>query len=885
MAEKIKIAELSLDDKALIKSLSETKKNIDQLKKSQAELKKTGNGASELFVEQASELKALNKEYNAGVKVLADRTKAISDLEAREQLLNVALNTEVDTIAAAREQNKLLNELRNTAVTTLGEQSEEVQKLNAKLDENNEFIKANADAYLKQKINIGNYKESIKEAFDEINIFNGGLGGFIARSKEAGGVGALVASSFKAMTSGLIGLTKAALSFIATPIGAVLAAIVAAFALVRNALNRNEESVNKLKKAFAPFIGIVNGVLKALEPLGEFLIDGIAKAFEFVEKAVFSALDALSTALEFLGFEETAASLKGFNNGLKESAENSKALAQAQSEYEKEQRKANKTQLDYQRQAEKLRQIRDDENLTIRERIAANEELGVVLKKQLEEELRIANIALEVANLRLESEGRTSELLDAQAEALERVADIQERITGQESEQLVNRVALQKEAADKAKELADRAIAEQESQLELFIQQQGVRAKSLQEQLDIAREVYRREVEILEANLKNRNLTQTQYDAELLALKNDLIKQQSDLAIQEGNRELQLYIENNQSKIDNEKFFTELALQEEIRRQELIAQKREEFAALQFEKGVINEQQYQDELTRIQNDIRLQREEAEKQREEAEKEKRLIDRENQLQIDEELFQEDLAIRLERLELQRQQELEQAEKTGADIALINQKYALAEEALRKQTELAKIGSTQDALGDINTIISSAFGEQKELSFILATIDTVLGAQKAYLSQLVPGDPSSLLRAGLAAAAAGAAGAARVAQIAGVKFEKGGISEIHGASHAGGGVPIYAGNQYIGEAEGGEGIGILNRAAFSGFMDFNNSFLSGRSSGGRFEGGGIITQAVRPSEVGSTEQMLNAISQMKVQVAVEDINDGQGSYADVVNSANL
>ena len=41
-----------------------------------------------------------------------------------------------------------------------------------------------------------------------------------------------------------------------------------------------EESTAKITRAFSAFEGITNFVLKALEPLGEFLIDGIVAGFE-----------------------------------------------------------------------------------------------------------------------------------------------------------------------------------------------------------------------------------------------------------------------------------------------------------------------------------------------------------------------------------------------------------------------------------------------------------------------------------------------------------------------------------------------------------------------------------------------------------------------------
>ena len=57
---------------------------------------------------------------------------------------------------------------------------------------------------------------------------------------------------------------------------------------------------------------------------------------------------------------------------------------------------------EYDRQAEKLRQVRDDETKTFEERIAANEELGRVLKEQEEEMLRLIDIRIREAELDLE---------------------------------------------------------------------------------------------------------------------------------------------------------------------------------------------------------------------------------------------------------------------------------------------------------------------------------------------------------------------------------------------------------------------------------------------------------------------------------------------------
>jgi len=185
MANKIVIAELDLDVSALIKNTTELKSEIDKLKQSQKELTKEGNTASQEFVQNAADLKSLSTAYNANVKAIADQTKATEDVTSRTQLLEQALSIEVTSIKEAREQNALLNRLRNEANATTAEGQAEIKRLNNALDANNDFIKENADQYLQQKINVGNYKDSIKEAFNEMNIFNGGISGFIARSQEA----------------------------------------------------------------------------------------------------------------------------------------------------------------------------------------------------------------------------------------------------------------------------------------------------------------------------------------------------------------------------------------------------------------------------------------------------------------------------------------------------------------------------------------------------------------------------------------------------------------------------------------------------------------------------------------------------------------------------
>jgi len=109
---------------------------------------------------------------------------------------------------------------------------------------------------------------------------------------------------------------------------------------------------------------------------------------------------------------------------------------------------------EYDRQAEKLRQVRDDETKTFEERIAANEELGRVLKEQEEEMLKLIDIRIREAELDVEKNNSIENQVKLQ-EALNEKKAVEAQITGFQSEQLVNQVSLQKEQTQVALENAE----------------------------------------------------------------------------------------------------------------------------------------------------------------------------------------------------------------------------------------------------------------------------------------------------------------------------------------------------------------------------------------------------------------------------------------------
>jgi hypothetical protein len=110
------------------------------------------------------------------------------------------------------------------------------------------------------------------------------------------------------------------------------------------------------------------------------------------------------------------------------------------------------------------------------------------------------------------------------------------------------------------------------------------------------------------------------------------------------------------------------------------------------------------------------------------------------------------------------------------------------------------ATKTGLSTVNDVIQAFAGEsekQQEKAFkvnkaaniAMSVIDTLKGAVAAYTSQIVAGDPTSVIRGAIAAAMVTAAGIANIKKIASTQFKgasASGASGGAGASGGGGGV---------------------------------------------------------------------------------------------------
>lgn len=215
-----------------------------------------------------------------------------------------------------------------------------------------------------------------------------------------------------------------------------------------------------------------------------------AGALEDVKKAGKESLDVLTGVDN--SFEKTVETVTKATKSIVAYAKSTYAAAESNVELQKSAELGiaqNRIILEqYDRQAERLRQIRDDEQKTIAERIAANERLGEVLNEQ--ERLMIANadaviLAAQAQFNKNANDENQIALLEARAEK----EGILAQIEGFRSEQLMNENSLKREQ----KEIDDENFESKKEQEEELLRLKEEQKQAVLDQVDTIIEAAGRE--------------------------------------------------------------------------------------------------------------------------------------------------------------------------------------------------------------------------------------------------------------------------------------------------------------------------------------------------------------------------------------------------------
>jgi hypothetical protein len=374
---------------------------------------------------------------------------------------------------------------------------------------------------------------------------------------------------------------------------AVLGTVANVFSQVTNIVVSVIEKVGGATNGFEGLGNVIGGLLKlALVPLkGAFygiklVIDEVRLAWEqslFGDndpkkiKELTKRIDETQTSLKKVGTDAVAAGMQVVNNigkaisevgqvvegtidgvskiSIASAYEQSKANVQLQNTA----KLAEATQAglveQYDRQAEKLRQVRDEERNTITDRIKANDDLNAVLNKQEAAMLGTANAQIAAAKATL-AQNNNIENQTALINANTNRQGVLAQIEGLRSEQKSNDLALNKELIDLTK-------TKQEAETELAINEANFNAERIKNeelQLQAKKDALEQnkiiELERLQNVIDSSNEgTQARVDAENeYALKKQELDQQIILAedaIAEQKRNKA--VENQQLLIDNEK--------------------------------------------------------------------------------------------------------------------------------------------------------------------------------------------------------------------------------------------------------------------------------------------------------------------------------------------
>lgn len=240
--------------KLSIKDLTDAQKFL------RAELEKTDLG-SEKYKKLSNELALV--------------TKTVNSVRKEQQALTKETKVEAGSVEALR-----------LKVSALKKEWASMNQTNPDFGKVRDELKATTEALsaAEQQVgiygrNVGNYKSAIEGLGDGLQSIVPGFSG--------------VVSGFKAITSG-------AMKFIATPIGAVIGALVVVFKSLQAAFSRSAEGQEKLNKIMGVFNGVMTVLGDTLADFGEFLISIFTEPQAAFQKFKKYVLDPLSFQFKVL---------------------------------------------------------------------------------------------------------------------------------------------------------------------------------------------------------------------------------------------------------------------------------------------------------------------------------------------------------------------------------------------------------------------------------------------------------------------------------------------------------------------------------------------------------------------------------------------------------
>lgn len=769
-----------------------------------------------------SQLKITQQEYKETSNIINALSDSQNELNTAQDRANQLLEAENTSIAAARQSNKDILALRNQLNPAIEEEADLIQQLNQRLDENNEFIKENVSAYEQQKINIGNYSESIKEALTDLDIFNRqGLTAFIAKSQEAGGVGNVLTNTFKQITTGIVGITRASLAFIATPIGAVISAIGLVLGGLVKYLTSTQEGMDKITAVTRPLMAVFDSLIGLVQEVGKYLFEAFSSPkktledlYKFVKDQIITVFTAYGKILEGIftldwsrmkeGLQEIGdLAVDNFNrladvateigNRFDEAYQKGVEMDNLQKQIERNEIEIIGLRAKTESQLKAQALIARDTAKSSEERKKAVEEMNRLTAELVDKENAILDAKIkqmeiqqslndtsredekELETLRAERLKNEDKLVDVQRENIRIINSIRNDAANQEKKRI--------DDAEKRREQAfQNEIRRMKEEIDLFRSQQGFRKKELDEQLEIERRIAQDSIAILNKELAAKKISREKYQTEVNKINMELAQMEAELVIQNAADELEEWQRLNQSKLEDSKIWSEESVALEQERLDEQQRLQIEHELERFNRGLQTEREYQAQLLAITTETETRKKEIEDTFDTQKKAERLAMRAAEFEAELLRLQEEGAtkweieqaqrdeqyqLEIEKLNEQREQELISEDLYQAQLSNIekkwNQETNRDKAELRQQELEAELKFASSMLGMIADVAGKETAAGKAVGIAKVGIDTAMAIMKSY-SDLGP------ILGSVFAAVVGTVGALQIKKIASTKPPK-------------------------------------------------------------------------------------------------------------------
>lgn len=277
--------EIKKRNNELLKSITDNKKAIEENNAALKEYKKAGDTSSDAVnqlklrnIELTSSNRALNAELNNNIKILNNE---VGSLNEKRALLN-NMNAAYAKLSADQKANTAEGIAQGKAIRALTDE-----------------LKAEEKALGDTRRNVGNYTDSIIEANSQLGLSETILGKAITGYK-AFKVAALEASGGTSVLNGALKLLYT------NPIFAIIAVIAGVFLALKEAISRNAEIVDRLTVALAPLKVILGVVFGIIGDFVELLVGGFAKGIELITNLFGGATSAANEYMESIRLVQDA---------------------------------------------------------------------------------------------------------------------------------------------------------------------------------------------------------------------------------------------------------------------------------------------------------------------------------------------------------------------------------------------------------------------------------------------------------------------------------------------------------------------------------------------------------------------------------------------------